>query len=110
MNRTSKVILITGASTGFGNLTAKLLAKAGHTVYATMRNTTGKNKAHKDALLDWGKLHQAKLRVVELDVTQDKSVEDAKELILSETNGSIDVIINNAGIYGGGIQEAFTVT
>ncbi|MFM7851659.1 MAG: SDR family oxidoreductase [Flammeovirgaceae bacterium] len=109
MNRTSKVILITVASTGFGNLTAKLLAKAGHTVYATMRATNGKNKGHKDALLDWAKLHRANLRVVELDVTQDKSVEDAKELVLSETNGSIDVIVNNAGVYGGGIQEAFTV-
>jgi NADP-dependent 3-hydroxy acid dehydrogenase YdfG len=105
----SKIILITGASTGFGNLTAKLLAQNGHTVYATMRDTNGKNKAHKDALLDWAKSHQVNLRVVELDVTQDKSVEDAKALILSETNGSIDVIINNAGIYGGGIQEAFTV-
>lgn len=105
----SKIILITGASTGFGNLTAKLLAQNGHTVYATMRDTNGKNKAHKDALLDWAKSHQANLRVVELDVTQDKSVEDAKALILSETNGSIDVIINNAGIYGGGIQETFTI-
>jgi short-subunit dehydrogenase len=105
----SKIILITGASTGFGNLTAKLLAKNGHTVYATMRDINGKNKEHKDALLDWAKSHQADLRVVELDVTLDKSVEDAKALILSETNGSFDVIINNAGVYGGGIQEAFTV-
>lgn len=105
----SKIILITGASTGFGNLTAKLLAENGHTVYATMRDTNGKNKVHKDALLDWAKSRQKSLRVVELDVTQDKSVEDAKTLILSETNGSIDVIINNAGIYSGGIQESFTI-
>jgi NADP-dependent 3-hydroxy acid dehydrogenase YdfG len=104
-----QTILITGASTGFGNITAKLLAENGHTVYATMRDINGKNKVHKDALLDWAKSNQADLRVVELDVTQDKSVEDAKALILSETNGSIDVIINNAGIYGGGIQETFTI-
>lgn len=110
MTTSRKIILITGASTGFGNLTAKLLAENGHTVYASMRDTNGKNKAHKDALVDWAKSHQANLRVVEIDVTQDKSVEDARALILSETNGSIDVIINNAGIYGGGIQEAFTVT
>jgi short-subunit dehydrogenase len=109
MNMANKKILITGASTGFGNLTAKLLAENGHTVYATMRDANGKNKVQKDALLDWATSNQADLRVVELDVTQDKSVEDAKALILSETNGSIDVIINNAGIYGGGIQESFTV-
>ena len=104
-----KKILITGASTGFGNITAKLLAKNGHTVYATMRDINGKNKPHKDALLDWAKTQQADLRVVELDVTSDQSVENAKNQILAETNGKIDVIINNAGIYGGGIQEAFTV-
>ena len=104
-----KNILITGASTGFGNITARLLAENGHTVYATMRDTNGKNKVHKDALLNWATSHQANLRVVELDVTQDKSVENAKKVILSETNSSIDVIINNAGIYGGGIQEAYTV-
>jgi NAD(P)-dependent dehydrogenase (short-subunit alcohol dehydrogenase family) len=109
MNMQSKKIIITGTSTGFGNITARRLAENGHTVYATMRDTNGKNKAHKDALLDWAKSHQANLRVVELDVTQDKSVDAAKALILSETNGSIDVIINNAGIYGGGIQETFTV-
>lgn len=104
-----KIILITGASTGFGNLTAKLLAEKGHTVYATMRDTDGKNKAHKNALLGWATSHQKNLRVVALDVTQDKSVDDAKTHILSETNGRIDVIINNAGIYGGGIQETFTI-
>lgn len=104
-----KKILITGASTGFGNITAKLLAKNGHTVYATMRNSNGKNKPHKEALLEWAKAEQVDLKVVELDVTSDQSVENAKHEILAQTNGVIDVIINNAGIYGGGLQEAFTV-
>ena len=39
----SKIILITGASSGFGGRTAEALAKAGHTVYASMRETTGCN-------------------------------------------------------------------
>lgn len=104
-----KIILITGTSTGFGRLTAKLLAENGHTVYATMRDPDGRNKVHKDALLGWAGSHQADLRVVALDVTQEESVEEAKTRILSETDGRLDVIINNAGIYGGGIQESFSI-
>ena len=38
-----QVIVITGASSGFGRLTANALARAGHTVYASMRHTTGRN-------------------------------------------------------------------
>jgi NADP-dependent 3-hydroxy acid dehydrogenase YdfG len=38
-----KIIVITGASSGFGRLTANALAKAGHTVYASMRDTAGRN-------------------------------------------------------------------
>ncbi len=106
----NKKILITGASSGFGNITAKLLAQNGHTVYATMRDIDGKNKPHKETLLEWAKAQRADLRVVELDVTSDQSVENAKNEILSETNGVIDVIVNNAGIYGGGIQESFTLS
>jgi NADP-dependent 3-hydroxy acid dehydrogenase YdfG len=48
----SKIILITEASSGFGNITAKLLAENGHTVYTTTRDTNNKNKAQKDILLD----------------------------------------------------------
>jgi NADP-dependent 3-hydroxy acid dehydrogenase YdfG len=105
----NKKILITGASTGFGNITAKLLAQNGHTIYATMRDMNGRNNNHKQNLTEWANAEKVNLKVIELDVTSDESVEKAKKQILAETNGSMDVIINNAGIYGGGIQEAFTI-
>ena len=38
------IILITGASSGFGRLSAEALAREGYTVYASMRGTTGKNQ------------------------------------------------------------------
>jgi NADP-dependent 3-hydroxy acid dehydrogenase YdfG len=59
----SEIVLMTGASTGFGNITAKLLAENGHKVYAITRDTNGKNKAQKDTLLDWAKSHQVNLYV-----------------------------------------------
>ncbi|MBC7846066.1 MAG: SDR family NAD(P)-dependent oxidoreductase, partial [Flavobacterium sp.] len=102
-------ILITGASTGFGFLAAKTLAQNGHKVFATMRDIIGKNKTNKEQLLQWAEENDADLQVVELDVTSDQSVNKAKDEVLKLTNGSLDVIINNAGIYGGGIQETFTI-
>lgn len=104
-----KNILITGSSTGFGRLTAQELAKQGHQVFATMRHVRGRNAEHADALKKWARDEGVALFVVELDVTSDESVRDAANSILSVTGGKIDVIINNAGIYGGGLQEAFTI-
>jgi NAD(P)-dependent dehydrogenase (short-subunit alcohol dehydrogenase family) len=106
---TEKIILITGTSSGFGKLTAQSLAKEGHQVFASMRGVEGKNKEQARFLTQWAKENDYKLTVVELDVISDHSVETAADTVLAITGGRLDVIINNAGIYGGGIQEVFTV-
>src|ERR1700688_4536549 len=97
----SKVILITGASTGFGRDTAETLASKGHKVFAAMRDPQKKNRAHAEAL---GKIG---IRVVELDVSDDASVDKAVDEVLSRAD-RIDVLINNAGIASAGVTEAFT--
>lgn len=106
--KTKRIVLITGTSSGFGLLTAKTLAKKGFIVYASMREVGGKNKVKVQALQTWAEQQDVDVRIVELDVTSDESVQSAGALILTQTGG-IDVIINNAGIYGAGIQESFGV-
>src|SRR5215831_14809514 len=59
----SKTILITGASSGFGRITAEALARAGHTVFASMRDPTAKNRLHAQGLRQQG------IAVVELDIS-----------------------------------------
>jgi NADP-dependent 3-hydroxy acid dehydrogenase YdfG len=98
---TSKNILITGASTGFGRDSAETLARAGHTVFASMRDTRAKNRKHADELRNQG------IKVVELDVSSDASVEQAIAEVLANAR-TIDVLINNAGLASAGITEAFT--
>ena len=97
----SKTILITGASSGFGRDTAETLHRAGHTVYASMRGVQGKNRDAAEALRKLG------IKTVELDVSDDASVEAGVENVLAEA-GTIDVLVNNAGIASAGVTEAFT--
>src|SRR5215472_15131643 len=97
----SKTILITGASTGFGRDTAETLARAGHAVFASMRDPQGKNRDNADLLRKQG------IEVVDLDVTADTSVERAVKEVLQRV-GRIDVLVNNAGIASAGVTEAFT--
>lgn len=97
----TKTVLITGTSTGFGRDTAETLAGAGHQVFASMRDPLGINSKHADAL-------QAKnIEVIELDVTDTKSVDSAVSSVVSKA-GHIDVLINNAGVASAGVTEAFT--
>lgn len=102
-----QVIVITGASSGFGALTARALAHAGHTVYAGMRATTTRNaKAVADAAA-FAKEHRVDLRSVELDVSSDASVQAGIDTIIAEA-GKLDVIMHNAGHMSFGPAEAFT--
>ncbi len=103
----SKVILVTGASSGFGRLTSEALAKAGHTVYASMRETTGRNAPEVEKIAAYSKEHGLDLRTVELDVLSEKSIEAAVTKIIAAT-GRIDVLIHNAGHMVFGPAEAFT--
>ena len=103
----SQTILITGASSGMGALTAYALADAGYTVFASMRDTAGKNADRVAEARDYSAKHGVDLRTVELDVQNDRSVKDAVENVVVQT-GAIDVLIHNAGHMVVGPTEAFT--
>jgi NAD(P)-dependent dehydrogenase (short-subunit alcohol dehydrogenase family) len=102
-----QVIVITGASSGFGALAARELAKAGHTVYASMRETTTRNVPQVEAVKKFAHDNHVDLRTVELDVASQDSVDAAIQQILKE-NGHLDVVIHNAGHMVYGPTEAFT--
>lgn len=103
-----KVIVITGASSGFGALTARKLAKSGHTVYAGIRNTTDKNQDKVADLKKFAKENDVDLRAVEMDVSSQVSVDTAIAQIEKEQTNGIDVLIHNAGHMVVGAVEAFT--
>ncbi|EAP85366.1 SDR family oxidoreductase [Sulfitobacter sp. EE-36] len=87
-----KVILITGTSTGLGVATAVQAAQAGHTVYATMRNTQKRGTLDAAA-----QVAGVTLNVLQLDVQDADSVNAAVDTVIAE-QGRIDVLINNAGM------------
>jgi NAD(P)-dependent dehydrogenase (short-subunit alcohol dehydrogenase family) len=101
------VIVITGASSGFGALAARALARAGHTVYASMRETTGRNAPQVKEVEQYATEHGVDLRAIELDVSSQKSCDVAIQEIISN-NGRLDVLIHNAGHMVFGPAEAFT--
>lgn len=103
----NNIVVITGASSGFGALTARTLARPGNTVYAGMRQTGTRNAPQVRAAADYAKEHGVDLRSVELDVNAQSSVDAAIDQVVSE-HGRIDVLIHNAGHMVTGPAEAFT--
>jgi NAD(P)-dependent dehydrogenase (short-subunit alcohol dehydrogenase family) len=98
----NKIILITGTNSGFGWLAANSCAILGHKVYATMRDTKGRNADKAKALIQ-----QENIEILDVEVTSGKSVTDAVAAIIKK-EGRLDVVVNNAGIYATGIAETFT--
>jgi len=107
MKKDKNVIVITGASSGFGALAARALARAGHTVYASMRETTGRNAPQVAEAQTYAADHSADLRTIELDVASEVSAAAAIEQIVA-AHGRLDVVIHNAGHMVFGPAEAFT--
>ncbi|MFF7599105.1 SDR family NAD(P)-dependent oxidoreductase [Streptomyces mirabilis] len=102
-----KTIVITGAGSGFGALSARALARAGHTVYAAMRDTGGRNAARVAEAEAYAAEHAVDLRTVELDVLSQESADAAIATVLAEAGG-LDVLVHNAGHMVTGPTEAFT--
>jgi len=96
-------ILITGCSSGFGRLGAEHYARLGAKVFATMRNLPRPEAAELEALADADNLD---ITVIEIDVTDDAQVEAGVAQALAATGGTLDVLINNAGIAVSGPIEA----
>ena len=95
----AKTILITGTSAGLGKAMALTLAKDGHRVIAAMRNVSSKNAGVAKEL---GALPN--IDVVEIDVTSEESFSAAITTVVKKY-GQLDVLVNNAGIFGMGIIE-----
>ena len=89
-----KVILITGATSGFGRTASGMLSAAGHTVYGTGRSV-------QEGTRDDG------VRMLRLDVTVPSSIDEAVGKIIA-AEGRIDVLVNNAGAGIGGSLELAT--
>lgn len=94
-------ILVTGASGAFGSLACIQLAQNGHQVVGTMRSISGKNEAVANELKSKG------VELVEMDVTNEESVDAGVKSAVESMNG-LDTVFNNAGIGANGILECFT--
>lgn len=103
MYSSSKVVVITGCSSGFGEGAVKAFADKGYRVWGTLRDAVGRNAAKKAAL----EAYSGQVSVIDMDVTDDASVAAAFDRIQSE--GAVDVLINNAGVMYLGITEAFSI-
>ncbi len=100
-------VLVTGVATGIGQLSTHSLAEAGHTVYASMRAVEGRNAGRARQEREYARAHGVDLRVIEMDVASQESVDQAVQAI-AKNHGQIDMVMHNAGHLVLGYTEAFT--
>ncbi|MDO0937762.1 SDR family oxidoreductase [Streptomyces sp. DG2A-72] len=103
-----KVVLITGTSSGFGHLSALTLARAGHHVFASMRDTNGANAEVARRLRSTATKESLALDVVDIDVRHEASVEHGVGRVLRRVD-RIDVLVNNAGYFYPALLETMTI-
>ena len=103
----NNIIVVTGASSGFGLMAAHFLAHDGHAVYASMRETAGRNAPQVAALQKYAAENTVDLRPLELDVASEDSADAAIAKIIKD-NGRLDVVVHNAGHMTFGPAESFT--
>lgn len=103
----SKIILVTGASGSFGRLASNALSHSGHTVYAAICDTAGRNAKHLTDIEAYAHDYGVDIRVLEFDVSSQTSVDEGIGQIV-EAHGRVDVVIHNAGHMTFGPAEAFT--
>ena len=108
MSGRAQVVLITGTSSGFGRLIAETLGRKGFHVFATMRNAKTRNAGAARELGQLAQRESLNLHVLELDVTQDASVEHAVNAVVGKCE-RIDVLVNNAGFGIMDLSETVTV-
>ena len=104
----ANVVLVTGTSSGFGRRTAQTLARRGHHVFASMRGVEGKNTEAAEAMRRWAAAGRGDLEVIELDITDQATIDEAVQHVLASA-GRIDVVVNNAGSGTAGLLEAFSL-
>lgn len=102
-----QVYLISGASTGFGALMARGLAKQGHSVFAGMYAHDGNTQPYKDDLANFAKTNNVNLQPVDLNLLSQDSVNGAVKHVL-DSCGKIDAVIHNAGHMNYGPAESYT--
>jgi NAD(P)-dependent dehydrogenase (short-subunit alcohol dehydrogenase family) len=102
-----KVVIVTGASTGFGRLIAETLARRKYRVYATMRDMSGRNAPAAAEIRALTARESLLLEPLEIDVSNDASVQQGVNEVVAKA-GRIDVLVNNAG--AGIVDLAETVT
>ena len=88
--------VVTGCSSGFGNLIARTLARSGHRVFATMRAADARNSAAAQELVQWGEDQGFQLSVVELDVTDQRLPEAIESSIYFFCSEALTNVVKHA--------------